>query len=388
MSEEMENKLVEQEGIDYVICLVCGKKFKGISNTHLKHHNLTPEEYKKKYPDSKMICDKSTQQRLQKIEGKTYEEIYGEEKAEQLRAIRSEATRRSFEVSERRQKNIDAHTGKVLSEETKMRIAEGHAIFPLSKLRIELYKKYGKKCQICGCDENDKKLVIHHKNYDHYPESIDDVMIVCRSCHTKLHNAQRKTDEDITTKINTIKRATSDILRAIVPGKYLEYDEHFADTPRRVAGAYKELCGIGLDVNKEIEEVIELFDNTSDELILVNTRAVTLCPHHLMTVELDIKIGIVPDKYLVGISKFQRISELLAKQPIIQEEYTNILADNLMKWIIPKGVICVVEGRHNCMRERGIKEPDAKMITSAVRGIFAVDHSLKMEFFELLKNNF
>jgi len=34
---------------DKIICLECGREFKQISHTHLKHHSLTPKEYRKKY---------------------------------------------------------------------------------------------------------------------------------------------------------------------------------------------------------------------------------------------------------------------------------------------------------------------------------------------------
>jgi len=33
-------------------CEICGKEFKAITNSHLKRHEITTEEYKKKYPDS------------------------------------------------------------------------------------------------------------------------------------------------------------------------------------------------------------------------------------------------------------------------------------------------------------------------------------------------
>ena len=33
-------------------CEICGKEFKAITNSHLKRHNITTEEYKKKFPES------------------------------------------------------------------------------------------------------------------------------------------------------------------------------------------------------------------------------------------------------------------------------------------------------------------------------------------------
>ena len=34
---------------DYLICQICGEKFKAVNNVHLKKHNITPDEYKLKY---------------------------------------------------------------------------------------------------------------------------------------------------------------------------------------------------------------------------------------------------------------------------------------------------------------------------------------------------
>ena len=43
------------------------------------------------------------------------------------------------------------------------------------------------KCHKCGC--TDKKLIHHHKSYT--PEII---VMMCKSCHTKLHRRLRKED--------------------------------------------------------------------------------------------------------------------------------------------------------------------------------------------------
>ncbi len=36
---------------NFVICKICGEKMRYLTNTHLKKHNITPEEYKIKYPN-------------------------------------------------------------------------------------------------------------------------------------------------------------------------------------------------------------------------------------------------------------------------------------------------------------------------------------------------
>ncbi len=43
---------------DLVICQICGNKFRHINNTHLKYnHKITTEEYKKQFPNAKLMCE-------------------------------------------------------------------------------------------------------------------------------------------------------------------------------------------------------------------------------------------------------------------------------------------------------------------------------------------
>lgn len=60
-----EAKMGSKEGYDYVICPICGKKFKQISMAHLRdHHNLSVEEFKSLYPDAKLTCTKLIEDHL------------------------------------------------------------------------------------------------------------------------------------------------------------------------------------------------------------------------------------------------------------------------------------------------------------------------------------
>lgn len=48
-SNELKEYFIGSEKTKYVICKICNEKFKKISNTHLKLHNITEDEYKLKY---------------------------------------------------------------------------------------------------------------------------------------------------------------------------------------------------------------------------------------------------------------------------------------------------------------------------------------------------
>lgn len=49
--EKGQIPLVPKDSIqrNKIVCLECGKEFKQLSKSHLKSHDLTPKEYKKKY---------------------------------------------------------------------------------------------------------------------------------------------------------------------------------------------------------------------------------------------------------------------------------------------------------------------------------------------------
>jgi hypothetical protein len=44
---------------DEVVCMVCGRSFKHITNTHLKTHGMTVDSYKEMFPDTSMISEKT-----------------------------------------------------------------------------------------------------------------------------------------------------------------------------------------------------------------------------------------------------------------------------------------------------------------------------------------
>jgi GTP cyclohydrolase I len=58
-----------------------------------------------------------------------------------------------------------------------------------------------------------------------------------------------------------------------------------------------------------------------------------------------------------------------------------------MKKLKPKGCMVIIDAEHLCLSMRGIKKPNARTITSAVRGIFRTKDSTRVELLELIKYN-
>ena len=98
-------------------------------------------------------------------------------------------------------------------------------------------------------------------------------------------------------------------------------------------------------------------------------------------------IAYIPDGKVVGISKLGRTVEVFARRPQIQEQLTCQVADAIMEHLKPKGVMVYMEAEHMCMTMRGIKKPGAKTVTTACRGTFVDNDSLKQQFFWMVKND-
>jgi len=170
---------------------------------------------------------------------------------------------------------------------------------------------------------------------------------------------------------------------------YSSNDNNFTDTPRRVWNVLDEFIQSKEVVFKKVVEILEraLFSSIYDGVILVdNVKVYSLCPHHLLPVEMKIAFAYIPDGKVVGLSKIPRFLKELGKCLLLQEDYTGIALDMFMEVVKPKGAMIVVEGAHFCMRMRGVKEQESIMQTLGVRGIFE-DQSVKMEVLSRLGLN-
>lgn len=89
---------------------------------------------------------------------------------------------------------------------------------------------------------------------------------------------------------------------------------------------------------------------------------------------------------LIGLSKYARICDWVMSRPQIQEEAVMQLANILQDKVKPDGLAIVIEADHFCMHWRGVKDADARMTNSVMRGSFLKDRDLRREFLSLLSN--
>lgn len=158
-----------------------------------------------------------------------------------------------------------------------------------------------------------------------------------------------------------------------------------ADTPARVARAYREMFA-GLYSNPD-DVLNTTFDEHHGELVLVKSIPMySTCEHHLVAFHGVAHVGYIPglDGRVTGLSKLARVVDLYAKRPQVQERLTGQVADAVMRKLDPRGVIVVIEAEHLCMAMRGVRKPGATTTTSAVRGQFKTDSTLRAEALDLI----
>ena len=181
-----------------------------------------------------------------------------------------------------------------------------------------------------------------------------------------------------------VEARMQEVLRALVIDT--ESDHNTAETAQRVAKMFLTEVFRGRYV--PIPPVTE-FPNVEhlNELMIVGPVKVrSACSHHLCPIMGRVWIGILPNEHsnLIGLSKYARICDWIMSRPQIQEEAVTMLANELQRRVKPDGLAIVMEADHFCMQWRGVKDVDAMMTNSVMRGAFLKDASLRREFLSLL----
>lgn len=166
----------------------------------------------------------------------------------------------------------------------------------------------------------------------------------------------------------------------------LDNDHNSRSTARRVAKMYLQEVFHGRYVKGP--NVTE-FPNAEhlNELIIVGPIVVrSACSHHLCPVMGNVWIGVMPNEHtnVIGLSKYARLAEWVMGRPQIQEEAVVQLADLIQEKTKPDGLAIVMEASHFCMGWRGVKDTNARMINSVMRGVFLKDPNLRREFLTLI----
>jgi GTP cyclohydrolase I len=235
-----------------------------------------------------------------------------------------------------------------------------------------------KVCERCGKDNIDLLEVVVVAGKRH---------LLCNKCAARYKQELAAFNMEFS-GIPKIEKGMSMILEGLHDAFGLDLsDQNFKDTPRRVGRAYAEIFRGLRDTDSQVEKLLGTsFQADMKEMIVARrVKAFSMCPHHFLPVEYTITVAYISNGSVLGISKLARLAVVLAKRPVLQEAFTEDLAEKLYTGVNAQGVGVWVEGTHYCMKMRGAGQVQSKTVTSAIRGCFEAPE-VRSEFLALAKD--
>ena len=161
--------------------------------------------------------------------------------------------------------------------------------------------------------------------------------------------------------------------------------EGLADTPARVARAYREwFAGYQVDPHQLLSRTFGEAAGYDETILLRSIPLVSTCEHHLAPITGVAHVAYRPRERVVGISKLSRLVDAYARRLQLQERLTRQIAHALDEALRPRGVAVIIEAGHGCMSTRGVRQHGVSLVTKCWLGEFGDDEGLRRELLSSL----
>jgi GTP cyclohydrolase I len=163
-------------------------------------------------------------------------------------------------------------------------------------------------------------------------------------------------------------------------------DDSLKDTPSRVAKMYCDEVFKGLDYDNFPN--CTTIDNKMqyNEMIATKASVYSICEHHFVPFVGSAWIAYIPNTKILGLSKFNRVTDFFSRRPQVQERLTAQIAATLQHVLETDDVAVVIKATHMCVGLRGIQDHDSQTITSQMGGKFFTESALRQEFLALTRS--
>lgn len=196
----------------------------------------------------------------------------------------------------------------------------------------------------------------------------------------------------------------TDVLKTMIID--VENDPNSKDTGRRLAKMYlhetfrgryypepkvtafpsdrvDEARPIETDEHGEVLTKSKFFQYTG--LLVVRADIKSTCSHHHAPVTGTAYIGIIPSGKVLGLSKYIRIAQHVARRGCLQEELTQDILKAIVSASGTQNVAVYIEARHGCVENRGVAAHNSLTQTVELGGLFYTESELRKEFYDNIK---
>ena len=162
-------------------------------------------------------------------------------------------------------------------------------------------------------------------------------------------------------------------------------DDSIEETPARLAKMFVDEIFSGLDY-ANFQKITNIANRMKvSEMVLVNDVTLTsTCEHHFVTIDGMVSVAYYPKKWVIGLSKINRVVAFFAQRPQVQERLTEQILLAFQTILETEDVAVYVKATHFCVKCRGIKDANSYTVTSAFGGVFLEDRETRKEFLSLI----
>lgn len=188
------------------------------------------------------------------------------------------------------------------------------------------------------------------------------------------------TDAGRESLINEVAEAFEEVLhRLLIDWKN---DPNAMGTPRRLAKMYVNELMQGRYYDKPAATA---FPNEGPDryegMLVVRSELKSMCSHHHQPVVGIAYIGIIPNGKVIGLSKYTRIAQWVARRGTLQEELCNAIVKELYEATGTEDLAVYIHATHGCCEHRGIMAHSSLTQTTVLKGRFN-EPDVKKEFFD------
>lgn len=157
------------------------------------------------------------------------------------------------------------------------------------------------------------------------------------------------------------------------------------DTPSRVAKMWVSETMSGLDYANFPK--VMTFDNkfqSSGMVIERDVQSMSLCSHHLVTIDGVATVAYIPNKKIIGLSKINRVVDFFSRRPQEAERLTLQIYHALQYILETDDIAVFLNGVHYCVKSRGVGDVNSSTSTVKLGGVFLTDPMVRKEFYDVV----